>query len=299
MGGWQNPYTGKLSFAGWKGSFVMYGADGRFDRTWTPPIVSGAFPNISAFTYLDAEVIAGYYSASDSLPARVALFRGNEIIRVDSLLMGQSEENGVAGVNDIAMISVLKDGGSGVVLIKGKDGRSAIYSLGNTYFWNIDKELYFHHSYNDTIYQISAVKGLQPVRVLDLGAYGWAYNERFEDKKDAIYPTKFMENKDVIFFRFMTNVYNDKQKTYNALYRKADGTVKVCLFDERITDDMNGFLPLQPISVSSSGEFAAILPSEEVVSWFEDNAGKTDIPSGVAALKKVGEEDNPVVAIME
>ena len=277
----------------------MYGADGRFDRTWTPPIVSGAFPNISAFTYLDAEVIAGYYSASDSLPARVALFRGNEIIRVDSLLMGQSEENGVAGVNDIGMISVLKDGGSGVVLIKGKDGRSAIYSLGNTYFWNIDKELYFHHSYNDTIYQISAVKGLQPVRVLDLGAYGWAYNERFEDKKDAIYPTKFMENKDVIFFRFMTNVYNDKRKTYNALYRKADGTVKVSLFDERITDDMNGFLPLQPISVSSSGEFAAILPSEEVVSWFEDNAGKTDIPSEVVALKKVGEEDNPVVAIME
>ena len=293
-----DPYTGKLSFAGWKGSFVMYGADGRFDRIWTPPIVSGAFPNISAFTYLDAEVIAGYYSASDSLPARVALFRGNEIIRVDSLLMGQSEENGVAGVNDIAMISVLKDGGSGVVLIKGKDGRSAIYSLGNTYFWNIDKELYFHHSYNDTIYQISAVEGLQPVRVLDLGAYGWAYNERFEDKKDAIYPTKFMENKDVIFFRFMTNVYNDKQKTYNALYRKADGTVKVCLFDERIIDDMNGFLPLQPISVSSSGEFAAILPSEEVVSWFEDNAGKMDIPSEVAALKKVGEEDNPVVAIM-
>ena len=277
----------------------MYGADGRFDRIWTLPIVSGAFPNISAFTYLDAEVIAGYYSASDSLPARVALFRGNEIIRVDSLLMGQSEENGVAGVNDIAMISVLKDGGSGVVLIKGKDGRSAIYSLGNTYFWNIDKELYFHHSYNDTIYQISAVEGLQPVRVLDLGAYGWAYNERFEDKKDAIYPTKFMENKDVIFFRFMTNVYNDKQKTYNALYRKADGTVKVCLFDERITDDMNGFLPLQPISVSSSGEFAAILPSEEVVSWFEDNAGKMDIPSEVVALKKVGEEDNPVVAIME
>mgnify|MGYP000671231134 CR=1 FL=1 len=77
-----------------------------------------------------------------------------------------------------------------------------------------------------------------------------------KDKKDAIYPTKFMENKDVIFFRFMTNVYNDKQKTYNALYRKADGTVKVCPFDERITDDMNGFLPLQPISVSSSGEFA-------------------------------------------
>lgn len=57
--------------------------------------------------------------------------------------------------------------------------------------------------------------------------------------------------------------------------------------------------PLQPVSVSASGEFAAILPSEEVVSWFEDNAGETDIPAEVAVLKKVGEEDNPVVVIME
>lgn len=120
-----------------------------------------------------------------------------------------------------------------------------------------------------------------------------------EDKKDAIYPTKFMENEDVILFRFMTNVYNDKQKTYNALYRKADGAVKVSPLDDKITDDTNGFLPLQPVSVSASGEFAAILPSEEVVSWFEDNAGETDIPAEVAVLKKVGEEDNPVVVIME
>ena len=70
-------------------------------------------------------------------------------------------------------------------------------------------------------------------------------SERFEDKKDAIYLTKFMESEDVIFFRFITNVYNDKQKTYNALYRKADGTVKVSPLDNKITDDLNGFLPLQ------------------------------------------------------
>ncbi len=43
----------------------------------------------------------------------------------------------------------------------------------------------------------------------------------------------------------------------------------------------------------------ALLLSEEVVSWFEDNAGETDIPAEVAALKKVGEEDNPVVVMME
>lgn len=297
-GGWQNPYTGKLNFAGWKNKIVVYGADGKFDHIWTPAIPAGQFPAMAAFDYLDADLIAGYYSATDSLPARIALFRGDETVRVESLLTEQKGE-GVITPNDIASISVLKDGGDGLMIIKYKDDKSAAYSLGNSCFWHTDKDLYFRQSYNDTIYQVSAVKELQPARVLDLGAHSWSYSERFEDKKDAIYPTKFMENEDVILFRFITNVYNDKQKTYNAVYRKADGTVKVSPLDNKITDDLNGFLPLQPISVSASGEFAALLPSEEVVTWFEDNAGKTNIPADVAALKKVGEEDNPVVVIME
>lgn len=297
-GGWQNPYTGQLSFHGWKNEIVVYGADGRFDHIWTPSVSVDEFPAMGVFDYLDADLIAGYYSATDSLPARIALFRGDVIVRVESLPVGQEGDKAITP-DDIVSISVLKDGGDGLAFIKYKDGRSAIYPLGNSCFWHAGKDLYFRQSYNDTIYRVSAAKELQPVRVLDLGVYSWSYNERFEDKKDAIYPTKFMENEDVILFRFMTNVYNDKQKTYNALYRKADGAVRVSPLDDKITDDTNGFLPLQPVSVSASGEFAAILPSEEVVSWFEDNAGETDIPAEVAALKKVGEEDNPVVVIME
>ena len=202
-------------------------------------------------------------------------------------------------VDEIAMLSVRRDGGDGVLIIKYKDNRSSITSLGNGCFWHNDEDLYFRQAFNDTIYQVSADKDLQPVRVLDFGTHRWDYDDRFDDKKDAIYPGKFMENEDVILFRFLTNVYTDNSKTYNALYRKADGTVKVYPFEEKITDDMNGFLPLQPISISSAGEFAAVLPSEEVVQWFEDNAGKTDLPAAVSALKKVGEEDNPVVVIME
>ena len=32
---------------------------------------------MGVFDYLDADLIAGYYSATDSLPARIALFRGD------------------------------------------------------------------------------------------------------------------------------------------------------------------------------------------------------------------------------
>ena len=297
-GGWLNPHTDRLYFPGWNKKQVAYRADGSFDSVWTPAIVPGDFPMATAFDYFDAGIIAGYYSASDSVPARLVLFRGDEIVREQFLPMDIRGEKAVTP-DEIAAISVWKDGGGGMLVIKYKNEKSSLTSLGNSCFWHKGDEMFFHQAYNDTLYRVSADKGLQPVRMLDPGIYGWPYNERFEDKKDAIYPTAFMENEDVILFRFVTNVYNDKRKTYNALYRKSDGTVKICPFDDKITDDMNGFLPLQPGAISASGEFTTILPAEDVISWFEENAAKTDIPAEVAALKRVGEEDNPVVAIME
>ena len=147
--------------------------------------------------------------------------------------------------------------------------------------------------------KVSREKGLEPIRVLVLGTHGWTFEERLVDKKDAIYPLAFMENQEVILFRFVTNLYNKKRKNYNALYRKSDGRVLVSPFDNKIIDDKNGFLPLQPLSVSVKGEFAALLPAEDVFNWFEGNGVDATLPAEIAALKKVGEEDNPVVAIME
>ena len=147
--------------------------------------------------------------------------------------------------------------------------------------------------------KVSREKGLEPIRVLDLGTHGWTFEERLVDKKDAIYPLAFMENQEVILFRFVTNLYNKKRKNYNALYRKSDGRVLVSPFDNKIIDDKNGFLPLQPLSVAVKGEFAALLPAEDVFNWFEGNGVDATHPAEIAALKKVGEEDNPVVAILE
>ena len=64
-----------------------------------------------------------------------------------------------------------------MMIIKYKDNKSAAYSLGNSCFWHAGKDLYFRQSYNDTIYQVSVVKELQPVRVLDLGVHGWPYDD--------------------------------------------------------------------------------------------------------------------------
>lgn len=297
-GVWENPNTNELYFPKGNGMNIVYGTDGKMVSTWKALIADGSFPNFSYYAHLDASHIAGFYLPSDSCPARLALFRGDEIVRVDTLPVGDKEEKGF-DVSSIASISVYNDGNNGYIILQSKGNRFAAYQLGPVCYWRSGEQLSFKQPYNDTIYSISARELLEPLYKLDFGKYSWAYEERFEDKKDAAYPMKFMENENVILFRFVTNIFNEKKKIYNALYNKVDGTVKVCPFDDKITDDMNGFLPLHPLSVSASGEFAAVLPAEEVVAWFEENAGKTDIPAEVAALKQVGEEDNPVVAIME
>ena len=188
-GGWQNPYTDQLYFPGRQNKKVVYRADGHFDHIWTPPIPVGQFPAISAFDYFDADKIAGYYQATGTQPARIALFRGEETIRIDTLQSLQ-EGDGTVTPSDIASIIVFSNGGDAMIIMKYKDNKLAIYPTGNSCFWHAGDNLYFHQDYNDTIYQVSATEGLQPVRVLDLGAYNWPYSERFVDKQEVIYPKK-------------------------------------------------------------------------------------------------------------
>lgn len=55
--------------------------------------------------------------------------------------------------------------------------------------------------------------------------------------------------------------------------------------------NLNQFLPMASL--------LQIISADQVVSWFEENGDKNDLPEEVTALRKVGEEDNPVVIIME
>lgn len=297
-GGWINSFSEKLYFPGWHKKKVVYGVDGKFEEIWESPIAIGDFPQIAEFCSLGTDITVGYYSATDSLPARVALFQDKELIKLDSVNVGR-RENIKINSSDVASISVFQQGESGIVIVQNKSGQVVAWPIGSSYFWNTGQNVCFKQPYNDTIYQVSREKGLEPIRVLDLGTHGWTFEERLVDKKDAIYPLAFMENQEVILFRFVTNLYNKKRKNYNALYRKSDGRVLVSPFDNKIIDDKNGFLPLQPLSVSVKGEFAALLPAEDVFNWFEGNGVDATLPAEIAALKKVGEEDNPVVAIME
>lgn len=297
-GGWCNPLTDELAFPGWNHSWVIYGADGKYRRHWKAPIAASGFPAIALYNYAGADEVAGYYPASDSLPLRIALFKGDETVRVDTLFKERLGEKALTPT-DINSITILRNA---VMIIKDKEQNTHVLSMSNDCFWQHNGSLYLKMAFNDTIYSVSPTDGVQPARVISLGKHAWPYEKRFQENKEGIYPERILEGNDVMLINFAVGFYvtlAEAKNGYIACYRKSDGSVKVTSAEKQIVDDRNGFLPVRPQSVSESGEFAAYLPAYEVAEWFADNADRNDLPADIEALRKVGEEDNPVVVLME
>ena len=116
-GGWINSFSEKLYFPGWHKKKVVYGVDGKFEGIWESPIAIGDFPQIAEFCSLGTDITVGYYSATDSLPARVALFQDKELVKLDSVNVGR-RENIKINSSDVASISVFQQGESGIVIVQ-------------------------------------------------------------------------------------------------------------------------------------------------------------------------------------
>ena len=190
--------------------------------------------------------------------------------------------------------------GYDVIYITFKDGRQNCLVPSEQIFWHKGKDLFFRETFNDTIYQVETT-GLTPVKRFDFGTMRWDRKDRYNPEKDqAFYPLDVCESDRILWLRFVVNLHHQEQwKVYNAIYDKINGDVKVAPFKEGIHDDLNGFLPLQPTFATPSGEFAQLVPAGKILEWFEKHTGQEDWPEEIKALKKLTEEDNPVVILME
>lgn len=289
----------QICFAGWNGNQVIYDANGSYIGELNNPIKNTTFPANTVINYLDERTMVAHTTAGGGKPDRVTVFRDSTII---NQFMSSGQDTSVIGMipENIESLSVVSNHGFGskMLLFTYKDRKAGAYPMGDYFFWHQGKDLFFKEQFNDTIYQVTA-DALLPVCRFDFGKYRWEPADRYDPEKDhAIYPTEIMEGYDMYFIRFVTDIHTERM-SYNAICCKKSGLVKVSDYPSAIYDDLNGFLPLQPESVSPDGQFAQMVTADQIVAWFEENADKTDIPTEVAALKQVGEEDNPVVVIME
>lgn len=303
---WVNNETGDIYFWGWNNDLVCYDLNGEFKENIKIPFKVDGFGG-TTYYYQTADRFIGYkQGAMGSKGNQLLFFKNNEQITSFPTVLNDDSE---FDPSSIASISVLKSeestklfgptAYSGVIVIDFKEPETGSIFLPNvTSLWHQNKQLYFKEAYNDTIYQVKDTT-LIPSSILDLGKYHWEYSERnMKNKDNAALITQILDSKDRMIIRFITKLFHGVE-LQTAVVTKSTGEVKVAPYADGLKDDVTNFLSLQPLTVSSEGEYIGLIPATEVVEWFEKNDGNKDLPQQLTNLKRIGDEDNPVVVIMK
>lgn len=304
VGNWVNEQAGTVYFPGWNNNLIAYNTDGTFKETVRLPEEAKGMMN--CFEFPGDGRLVQYASGLFNDKDYIQFYKNGEAVRtIKSIYPDSSSFN--PGM--IESISVLKSeeatkyfapgGMETIIQIQLKDPDKALVSIsGTTHLWRVGNDVFYKATYNDTIYHVVDTT-LVPAHVFNLGKHHWEYADRFDkNRKDAILMSHILDSKDYMLFRFTTDVH-DKIKSYNALLNKSTGELKVGDCSAGLQDDLTRFMPLQPLAVSPSGEYAGLLAADQVVSWFEEHASTQDISKEMEVLRAVGEEDNPVIVIME
>lgn len=301
LDGWLNAAAGYLYFNKGNGVSVVYDVNGRFVGTVRDLEMTDGIFGVDSYDYLTAETLVKHLPATDKKPDRILVYR--DTTRLATFPSHGELRSSVSGkISDIQQVGVFKLAtlGHSMMYITFAGGKQLSVVATEQPFWHVGEKLYFREFFNDTIYQVTE-QGLASERRFDFGSMRWNREDRFELEKDeAIYPLDVLENDRFLWLRFVVNLHHeDKRKGYNALYLKETGEVKVNDYDEGLENDLNGFMPLQPTFISSTGECYQIIPAEEIVNWFDEHPDTSDFPAEIQALRKLTAEDNPVVVCME
>lgn len=299
---WVEEQTETIYFPGWNNNLMAYRADGTFKGTVRVP--EGDKIPIGSFEFLDNGLFFQYVSNLFSSQEYLLFFRDNEVVKKMPVNVTDTTQFDMTNIRSVSVVKselagkYTPAGMDGVVFIQLKNQDEGLVMLpGTTHSWRTGDDVFYKTSYNDTIFQVLDTS-IVPVQVFDLGKHHWEYADRFnKERKEAILMSQILDSKDYMLFRFMTDVFG-KVLSYNALLNKQTGEVKIADCNEGIQDDLNDFISLQPLTVSSAGEYAGLLPADQVVSWFEDHKSATSTEK-VKLLKEVGEEDNPIIVIMK
>ena len=289
-----------IYFQGFGNSLTAYGFDGKFAGKIPTHTISDMW---MTYFFLNGDTLLGYQSDPIGNAFNgITIFNASG--KIDSIPSNLPEltMEGASMARALSRDVYGPVGYEGISYFWGRE-TTFIWMPGATVFWHQDRETYFKEPFNDTIFVIRQ-NTLIPRLVLELGNYHWDAADRMRPDMDkGLFFTQFFENNDILFFRFLTRVYDDNEfknlKSYNAMYHKSTGNIKIAPFNEGVMDDLTHFLPLQPCAVSSSGVYAGLLNPVDILEWLEKQGDRATIPAEIQRLKQLNEEDNPVLVLMK
>ena len=260
-------------------------------------------PGLAEFYSLTGSGIIGYYNGINSGNYTLAFF-DNEGALKDTImpLLTKPEEL----VEDILNISVTKGsstygnwGKTGTVIIDYKNDKKLIIAIEVATLWNNNGNIRFKENFIDTIYTISAGK-LIPEIAFNTGKWHWPENERMSKRNniERIFISDVSENNSFVFFQCINGLYTDEPILYNGLYNKKTGKTKLSRYNDEIQDDLTGFIPFIPLSMSTSGEFISLIEAIDIMEWIEEHPEAKN-NSELSFLKDFNDDMNPVIVLVE
>jgi len=260
-------------------------------------------PGLAEFYSLTGSGIIGYYNGINSGNYTLAFF-DNEGALKDTImpLLTKPEEL----VEDILNISVTKGsstygnwGKTGTIILDYKNDKKLIIAIEVATLWNNNGNIRFKENFIDTIYTISAGK-LIPEIAFNTGKWHWPENERMSKRNniERIFISDVSENNSFVFFQCINGLYTDEPILYNGLYNKKTGKTKLSRYNDEIQDDLTGFIPFIPLSMSTSGEFISLIEAIDIMEWIEEHPEAKN-NSELSFLKDFNDDMNPVIVLVE
>jgi hypothetical protein len=165
------------------------------------------------------------------------------------------------------------------------------------FFYYFNNKLFMKEYFNDTVFHVTSEK-LVPTFVFNSGKYSPPFFEK--DVFDFVQYhsiSTIIETNHLIFFRL-----HFKKRTYICCYDKRTKQVMIPNYrDVQINEfenDIDGFMPFHPISVTGNNELVGYLEPYKIRKWMAENPGKAaKLPSHLQKLRNIKETDNPVVMI--
>lgn len=187
-------------------------------------------------------------------------------------------------INSSSQLPVITCGGKSIILV-GSDARY----VGN--------EIHFSETLCDTIYQLTA-DGLTPSLIFNLGSKGFPFgevNKRPVQPSEIIIGEVFETPSSVLFSLSKGYPADDNHNTFIGFYNRADGALSITAGADGIRDDLAGFMPFNPVTVTPSGTYVGILTMEAIDAWMELHPDAT-FPD---ALADYDPEGNPVLVLID
>lgn len=300
--GFVNPTTGNFYFQGWNNSYVKYTANGLWKgKASFQNVAHGGVFAPPFVTYLNGDTLLAFFpNLLGNEERKLVLFSETsdnikEFSRSD--VVAPYEINSVAVLqNEKAGKMYGPSGIKGVIVVNGKEPNTG-YTLFpfSPSIWHLEQNTYFKEDFNDTIYSFQGDK-LIPRYIFNTGKYHWPYEKRYNRElgKEHIQIPCVLEGKRHILFYSMLG-----ENLLTGIFDKRNGKTVFSKSSDLITDDINGFMPLNITDRSDDGLFIGIWQPTEIGEWLEKNSDKAAaLPANLNALKKLAEDDNPVVVII-